>query len=116
MSSMTDIVFLLLIFFMVTSTLVHPNALKLLMPKKAEQKTEQLNQYVTVRISQAGSYFVNGKRVDEEGLLVAISEKIEDPSKTFINLSTDKGVSTRQAVLVLDLAKKNNYQVALNIR
>ena len=38
MSSMTDIVFLLLIFFMVTSTLINPNALKLLLPKSTHHK------------------------------------------------------------------------------
>ncbi|MFB6340339.1 ExbD/TolR family protein [Saccharicrinis sp. FJH62] len=116
MSSMTDIVFLLLIFFMVTSTLVHPNALKLLMPRKAEHKTEQISNYITVRVSNAGSYFVNGKRVDEAGLLQEISTVIKDPSKTYINVTTDKGVTTKQAVTVLNLAKDNNYQVALNIK
>ncbi|MFB6317735.1 ExbD/TolR family protein [Saccharicrinis sp. FJH54] len=116
MSSMTDIVFLLLIFFMVTSTLVHPNALKLLMPRKAETKTEQISNYITVRVSSSGTFFVNGKRVDEAGLLQEISSVIDDPSKTYINLTTDKGVTTKQAVTVLNLAKDNNFQVALNIK
>ena len=116
MSSMTDIVFLLLIFFMVTSTLVHPNALKLLMPRKAENKTEQISKYITVRVSNSGSFFVNGKRIDEAGLLQEISAAISDPAKTYINLTTDKGVTTKQAVTVLNLAKDNGYQVALDIK
>lgn len=116
MSSMTDIVFLLLIFFMVTSTLVHPNALKLIMPRKAEQRNEQVNKYVNVRISSAGSFYVNGRRTDEANLLETINSAIKDPTHTFISLTTDKGVTTKQAVLLLDLAKNNNLQVALNIK
>ena len=116
MSSMTDIVFLLLIFFMVTSTLVHPNALKLIMPRKAEQRTQEVNKYVNVRISSAGTYYVNGRRTDEDALLESIQSGIKDPTNTYISLTTDKGVTTKQAVLLLDLAKNNNLQVALNIK
>lgn len=64
MSSMTDIVFLLLIFFLVTSTLVNPNALKLLLPKSTGQVSAKAT--VSVSIKDWGddsySYHINGNQ------------------------------------------------------
>jgi biopolymer transport protein ExbD len=116
MSSMTDIVFLLLIFFMITSTLVHPNALKLFMPRSTEQVSKPVQKYVTVRLTSAGQYYVNNEIVSEAGLLDVILTHIEPGGERFINLTTDKGVSTREAVKILNLAKDNNIQIALNIK
>jgi biopolymer transport protein ExbD len=53
MSSMTDIVFLLLIFFMITSTMVHPNAIKLLIPKQASKKVI-IEKFINARVSLRG--------------------------------------------------------------
>ena len=62
MSSMTDIVFLLLIFFLMTSTLVNPNALKLLLPKSTGQVSAKAT--VSVSIKDWGddtyTYHING--------------------------------------------------------
>ena len=59
MSSMTDVVFLLLIFFMVTSTLVNPNALKLVLPKSTNQTANRPN--VTVSIDENNVFYLNAK-------------------------------------------------------
>ena len=56
MSSMTDIVFLLLIFFMVTSTLITPNALKLLLPKSSNQTAS--NPITSVSIDKNYNYYI----------------------------------------------------------
>ena len=116
MSSMTDIVFLLLIFFMITSTLLHPNALKLFMPRSTEQVSQPVQKYVTVRLTSEGLYYVNNEVVSEAGLLDVILTHIEPGGERFINLTTDKGVTTRDAVKILNLAKDNNIQIALNIK
>ena len=67
MSSMTDIVFLLLIFFMVTSTLIAPNALKLLLPQSNNQ-TMASKPITTISITEDLRFAIEGKYVDFENL------------------------------------------------
>ena len=88
MSSMTDIVFLLLIFFLVTSTLINPNALKLLLPKSTNQITAK--QQVSVSIKHypdngTFSFHINGNktpvRMDEvEPRLQELLQNDDDPT------------------------------------
>ena len=66
MSSMTDIVFLLLIFFMLTSTLVSPNALKLLLPSSKAKTLEK--QTISISINKDIHFYINENRVDENNL------------------------------------------------
>ena len=66
MSSMTDIVFLLLIFFMLTSTLVSPNALKLLLPSSKARTLEK--QTVSVSITKDIAFFINENRIQEANI------------------------------------------------
>jgi len=117
MSSMTDIVFLLLIFFLVTSTLVNPNALKLLLPKS----TGQVNAKATVSVSikdwggDRYSYHING---DEEPLafsevedeLVDLLQSEDDPT---FSIYSDESVPIKEIVQVMNIAKRNHYKVIL---
>ena len=111
MSSMTDIVFLLLIFFMLTSTLVSPNALKLLLPS-SESKT-LAKQTVSVSIKSVGEFYVNKTRVSydqlESTLLQAIAGK-DDPS---IILHVEKSLPIEEAVKVMDIASRNRLKMVL---
>lgn len=111
MSSMTDIVFLLLIFFMVTSTLVNPNALKLLLPKSTNQTSNQPN--VTISIDQKHTFYVNGKVTSFstlEGKMVALLKNQEEPC---ISIEAEKSVSIEQVVRVMNIAKNNGYKAIL---
>ena len=88
MSSMTDIVFLLLIFFLVTSTLINPNALKLLLPKSTGQVSAKATVSVSIKHWQNNdtfSYHINGEetpiRFDEiEDGLIELLQSEEDPT------------------------------------
>lgn len=115
MSSMTDIVFLLLIFFMVTSTLVHPNAIKLLVPKKATTPTV-VKKYATVRVSATGHYYVNGSRVADNNLKTALLESLAQGEDKVLKLVTDNAVTTGMAAQVLDIAEANQIKVILDIK
>ena len=117
MSSMTDIVFLLLIFFLVTSTLINPNALKLLLPKSTGQVSAQPT--VTVSIKDWGedryTYHING---DEQPLpfgqvedrLVGLLQSSEDPT---FSIYADESVPVKELVQVMNIAKRNHYKVIL---
>ncbi|TRX63001.1 biopolymer transporter ExbD [Carboxylicivirga sp. M1479] len=115
MSSMTDIVFLLLIFFMITSTMVHPNAIKLLIPKKVTKKVE-VQKYLNVRVTSSGRYYVDGKRVGAESIESGLLKAFNSNEQTIVKLRTDKNASTGDVAAVLDIAESNGIKVILDIR
>ena len=116
-SSMTDIVFLLLIFFLVTSTLINPNALKLLLPKS----TGQVNAKATVSVSikdwgdDTYTYHINGNQEptqfqDVEDELIGLLSQEEDPT---FSIYCDQTVPVGEVVQVMNIAKRNHYKVIL---
>ena len=111
MSSMTDIVFLLLIFFMLTSTLVSPNALKLLLPNSKSKTLEK--QTVSVSITKEIKFFINAEEVAEnqiENKLHSIINNTIDPG---IILHADKSVDIEYVVKIMDIAYRNKYKIVL---
>ncbi len=119
MSSMTDIVFLLLIFFMVTSTLIAPNALKLILPQSNSQ-TMANKPITTVSITDELNYAVEGKFVQFADLETTIINKVglsasyEEPPT--ISLHVDQSVAMEHVVKVMNIAKNNHYKLILATR
>jgi len=111
MSSMTDIVFLLLIFFIIVSTLISPNAIKVLLPSGSSKITDK--QTISVSITNDLKYFVSGKEIAEGDLeQVLISELGGEPNPGII-LHADKSIPLENAVKVLDIANRNKFQVVI---
>jgi len=114
MSSMTDIVFLLLIFFMIASTLVTTNAIDILLPK-ASGKTEN-KKSVAVSIKKDLTYYIDQKRVGvsvlENELLAALSKE----EKPTIVLRAEKSVPVENVVKVMDIANRNKFKVILAVK
>lgn len=100
MASMSDLVFLLLIFFMITSTLIAPNAIKLLLPSSSSKTMAK--QTVTVYINEQESYFIEEFQVTEELLEQKIAEKLAGQSEGTIVLRADKTVPIQRVVSVID--------------
>lgn len=111
MSSMTDIVFLLLIFFLVTSTLVNPNALKLLLPKSTNQLANQ--PMVTVSIDRNLVYYFNTKVTPFSMLESKIVEELKNSDDPCINIQAEKSVPIEYVVKVMNIAKTNGYKSIL---
>lgn len=114
MASMTDIVFLLLIFFMVTSTLVAPNALKLLLPQSNNQTAAK--PITTISITKDLRYYIN-----EEGDLKRVEFNEIEPflqnrygignDDIFISLHAEKSVPWDEVVKIMNIARKNKYKL-----
>nr|WP_321408347.1 biopolymer transporter ExbD [uncultured Carboxylicivirga sp.] len=115
MSSMTDIVFLLLIFFMITSTMVHPNAIKLLIPKKSTKKVV-VDTYLNVRVTASGRFVVDGKWMGSDQVEGSLTRLFARNDNSIIRLQTDANASTGDAARVLDIAESNGVKVILDIR
>ena len=116
-SSMSDLVFLLLIFFMLTSTLVAPNAIKLMLPSSSSKTMAK--QTVTVYINEEMTYFVDETSADESQLMELINSKIGADNEATVVLRSDKSVPVQYIVNVIDAVNQinnatgNNHKVIL---
>ena len=111
MSGMTDIVFLLLIFFMITSTLIHPTALKLLLPKSSHQTSAK--PLTTVSITRDLQFYIEDQLVEANNLEQILQQKIGNNPDIYISLHADKSIPLEYAVKVMNIAKNNNYKLIL---
>lgn len=114
MSSMTDIVFLLLVFFLLTSPAITPDALDLILPKAKGKSTNQQN--ASVSITKDGAYYVNKERVSEFSMAKELKTVLAGQEEPTIILRAEEGVPIEDAVFVMDIANKNNYKVVLAVR
>ncbi len=113
LSSMSDLVFLLLIFFMITSTMVSPNALKLLLPQSSNQI--QSKPAVSVSIQQGNPYFyVDGKfQVSLQELPDKLTQLLAGREDPTISIHADKSVTIDEVVKVMNVAKEHRWKVIL---
>lgn len=114
MSSMTDIVFLLLIFFMLTSTMVTTNALDLVLPK-AKGKTDS-NKNISVSINKDLEFFIDKEQISEADLESRLLSIMSGDAEKAIVLRAEEGVPIEKAVNVLDIANRNQIKVVLAVR
>jgi biopolymer transport protein ExbD len=112
MSSLTDIIFLLLIFFMLTSSLVAPNALNLKLPGSSKSSAAAPSKLDDVRISKGGRYYFNNKR-RSIGELESDISKLARRNKPSMTISPDKGTPTEYVIAVMDLALRYNINGVL---
>jgi len=110
-TGMTDVVFNLLIFFMLTSTLVHPTALKLLLPKGSTQTSAKPQ--TTISITADQKYFLEQQPVTLETLEALLKQKLGVNPETYISLHVDKTAPFDAAVQVMNIAQKNNYKLVI---
>ena len=114
MSSMTDIVFLLLIFFMITSTLVTTSALDILLPK-ASGKTEN-RKSTSVTITKSLVYYIDNEKIKEANLEQSLLALLAGKESPTIVLRAEEGVPIEKAVKIMDIANRNRYKVILAVR
>ena len=113
MSGMTDIVFLLLIFFMLTSTLIAPNALKMLLPSRGQVTIQGESRIPTVTIHNASRITVDGRTVSMQDLGMVLESKLQGLPDPTIKVLTSPSVSVGDAVMVMNVAAEREYTVVL---
>jgi biopolymer transport protein ExbD len=110
-----DIVLVLLIIFMLTSTAIVRSALKVELPKAAtggDEVTATLNLIYT----KEGELFLNGARTTESAVIATIKEELSKNPKLQAVIAADKGVAYGDVVGLIDLVKENGvHAFALNI-
>ncbi|MFA5650250.1 MAG: biopolymer transporter ExbD [Proteiniphilum sp.] len=119
MASMTDVIFLLLIFFMITSTIVVPNAIQVLLPRSQQQA--QAKPITRVTIDQELNYYVaNANETERQVAFEEITPFLQsvytaDPD-IFVALYADESVPYREIVRILDIANQNQFKMVLMTR
>ncbi len=114
MSSMTDIVFLLLIFFMIASTtIVSNNALDLVLPKSSGKSDEVKN--VSVSINKNLEYFIDKDKFAENTLEEKLKTMLANKADPTILLHVEEGVPIEKAVTVMDIAYRNKFKIVLAV-
>jgi biopolymer transport protein ExbD len=114
MSSMTDIVFLLLIFFIIASTMISPTGMKVLLPKSSQRTTGKQN--ISVTITKDLKYYINTLEVQPSQIETLLRARLQNEEKPGIILRTDEDVNVKYVVEVMDIAQRNKYQVVLSTR
>ena len=113
MSSMTDIVFLLLIFFMIASTLVTTNAIDILLPT-ASGKTEN-KKSISVSIQKDLVFYIDQKEVEVQNLESELLKLLKNETAPTLVLRAEKSVPVDYVVKVMDIANRNKYKIILAV-
>ena len=119
MSSMTDIIFLLLIFFMITSTMVTPNAIKVLLPQGSTQTSAKpLARVIIDKELNYYSAFGNEDEmpIDPDEIANFLKECATEEPEMYVALYADESVPYREIVKVLNIANENNFKMVLATR
>lgn len=111
MSSMTDIVFLLLVFFIIASTLISPNALDVILPKASHSAPRP--QTVNVVITEDLKYYINKDEVAVEELETLLLSHTANEENPGIILRAEKSVPIENVVVIMDIANRNKLKLVL---
>ncbi len=114
MSSLTDVVFLLLIFFMLTSTLVSPNALKLLLPQSDSQT--RAKQTIAVSITEQQDYYVGEQQVSLSEMPGVLRQRLQDEEDPTVVVNADKNVPINNVVQVMNIGNDLKVKMILATR
>lgn len=119
MASMTDMIFLLLIFFMITSTVVVPNAIKVILPQSQKQTSAKPLTRVTID-ADLNYYVAFGKdkerQVSFEEITPFLVECYEKDPEVYVALYADETIPYKEVVKVLDIANQNQFKMVLVTR
>ena len=119
MSSMTDIIFLLLIFFMITSTMVAPNAIKVLLPQSKKQTTVKAVSHVVID-KDLNMFYALGNEKEQPVSLKELPSRLKkaqnDSTELFVSLYADESVPYKNIVEVLNVANENHFKMVLATR
>ena len=113
MSPMIDMVFLLLIFFMIASTLVTTNAIDILLPK-ASGKTEN-KKSLAVSIKKDLSFYIDQSKVEVQNLEAELLELLQKEATPTLVLRAEKSVPVDYVVKVMDIANRNKFKIILAV-
>lgn len=112
LSSMTDVVFLLLVFFLLTSSV--SSAIDLTLPEGKGNSTSEA-QTIAISIDERLRYFIDDTQINPEYLALELKKALEQRPGATLLLRAEENVAIKEAVRVLDIANTNNYKIVLAV-
>ena len=112
-SSLNDIMFMLLLFFLIVSTMVNPSVIKLTLPKSSSSEQTVSKKMITVSVDKNLNYSVDDKPVVTADLQNVLQEKLKSASDPTIILRVDNSISIQDLVNVLDIGTKLGAKMIL---
>jgi biopolymer transport protein ExbD len=111
-SAMNDIMFFLLLFFLIASTVTNPNVIKLMLPKSSSGQSVS-KKTITVSITKDLKYYVDKKEIAVSDLNNTLLGYKSLATELTIVLYVDKTVAIQDVVQVMDIAQKLNIKLVL---
>lgn len=112
MASMTDIIFLLLIFFMITSSAISQSAIEVKLPN-ADAANPSAQDPATVTINEAGKYYVNDKEIPKENLENYLVQELKDETTPTFTIRADENTKHKNVVFVMGIAETHKFNIAI---
>lgn len=104
-SSMNDIMFFLMLFFLIVSTMVNPNIIKLMLPNARSGK-QAMKQPITISVNAAGQYFLDKQPVTSESLEAALAQKVQGLESPTAVLRVDASLNVQKLVDILEIGNR----------
>lgn len=108
-ASMTDMMFLLLIFLMVATTLINTNALKILLPQSSNQVSDKPT--TTISVTEDLTYYIDKEPVAFHEIEGRLQSRFNGVEKPVVMLNMDKRVTVDEFAKIMNIAKRNNYSL-----
>lgn len=109
LTPMIDVVFLLLIFFMVSTTFIVTDSIKIDLPKAKGDKTEKTSN-VNIVVEKSGRILIDGKTVSDQQILNVLTAMQKEGAERTIVLEADSGVNHGRVVFVMDAGRKAGFK------
>jgi biopolymer transport protein ExbD len=111
-AAMNDIMFFLMLFFIIVSTLLNPNVIKLNLP--SAKNTQSIHKKeILLSVNKDLQYFVNNKQVPFENLEAALATETAKDKEAFVVIRCDNTLAIQQLVNVLEIGNKLNVKMIL---
>jgi biopolymer transport protein ExbD len=113
--SFNDIMFFLMLFFLIVATMSHPSVLKVLLPK-AKGEVQVIKQPLEVSIAADTTYYINKTKLSFEQLEPAILDSVKGNEEIVIKLQVDRNITMQKAAEVMDIGARNNIKMSLALQ
>jgi biopolymer transport protein ExbD len=111
-SSLSDIMFFLMLFFLITSTMISPSVIKLTLPSSKYHQTVRKTE-ISISITNTRQYYINNEQVSFENLETELAHRVPDPEKVTVVIRCDKDVPVQDLINVLQIGNKLKIKMIL---
>jgi len=112
-SSLNDIMFFLLLFFLIISTLVNPSVIQLMLPKASANVQKVSKQTINLSVTKELNYFLNDKPIPFDAIMPSIQKLASNPENTTVILRADRTIQLQDLVSILDIGNQLHVKMIL---